>query len=432
MMGLPDLPKRLPSRNWTIFFTITGSLTAAIIYDKRETKRAQRKWCKLVEHLALEPLDPRAMPRRLTVFLEAPPADGLRLAQDHFKEYVKPVLVASGLDWDFIQGRKEGDVRAELADKIRKLRLPLGEEPEDEEPALRVRRQNGTKDFDGPQGDIILGRNTWKEYVRGLHEGWLGPLSEPKPEISQEDAPPKAEWQPITEGGITILTEPREADSVPDTPAEGEADKPKTASKTQPFISTAEYAQAGLPPNLPTIFDLSVPIEFPHILGFFNTFVRLQRFLNRRQLADSIGRDVAAIILSTSRPYEEISGAPATSFEVESLTADSPAANISEQALALVHEEKDWHKSIKKHTDDEPERIWLNDIVLDPRIASRMQRAQITPEDEARAAKIVVPEEEIEGWIKGTLRGAFRMGKEYFVAEKSKGPNVGNIDDESL
>ena len=128
---------RLPSRNWTIFLTITGGITAAVVYDKRETRRAQRKWQKVVEHLAKEPIEnPKQMPRKLMVYIEAPPQDGLRLAQDHFKEYVKPVLVASGLDWDFVQGRKEGDVRAELAEDIRKHRMLHEGMMEEDDPVL--------------------------------------------------------------------------------------------------------------------------------------------------------------------------------------------------------------------------------------------------------------------------------------------------------
>jgi len=185
-MGLGEnFRPRLPSRNWMIFLSITGSFTAAIVYDKREKKRVQRKWARLVEHIAKEPMGSKQMPRKLTIFLEGPPTDGLRVAQDHFKEYVKPILVASGLDWDFIQGRKEGDVRAELAERIRNSKLPPDQRAEDA--IAEVRKKTGIKEFNGINGDIVIGRHTWKEYVRGLHEGWLGPTTEPpkpeKPEI---------------------------------------------------------------------------------------------------------------------------------------------------------------------------------------------------------------------------------------------------------
>ena len=69
--------------------------------------------------------------------------------------------------------------------------------------------------------------------------------------------------------------------------------------------------------------------------------------------------------------------------------------------------------------------------MLDPRIAARMRKAELTAEDEDRAKHIVVPEEEIEGWIKGSIRSIWRAGKAYAIAPKTpKGPNVGNLDEE--
>jgi mitochondrial import inner membrane translocase subunit TIM54 len=443
MIGLPNMRLRLPSRNWMIFLSIAGSFSAAVIYDKRETKRAQRKWSKMVEHLASEPLDPRSMPRRLTIFLEGPPADGLRVAQEHFKEYVKPILVSSGLDWRFIQGRKEGDVRAALAEEIRKLRMPADEVSDDEDITMRIRRQNGVKEFDGPQGDIVIGRHTWKEYIRGLHEGWLGPLTAPticEPENRLEDSQSKKSTNPDAQietlPGITIVSKSDEqslADgSSPAAAPEMPSDKVKKSSLPPPFISTSAYSSAPTPTQLPPEFDPSVQIPLPHILGFLNTPTRLYRFLNRRHLADSIGRETAAIVLSTCRHYYTPSPVQAPS----SVSSDGSSGvvdeqfRMAEQAIALISEEEDWHKSVHKHTDGEPERTWLEGVVLDQRIASRMRRAELTQEDEKRAARIIVPEEEIEGWVKGSLRKLWRAGKENagLGPEKRKAPQ--HFDDE--
>ncbi|KAM3071347.1 mitochondrial import inner membrane translocase subunit tim54 [Clarireedia jacksonii] len=400
---------RLPSRNWMIFLSITGTFTATVIYDKREKKRAQRKWCKLVEHIAKEPLDPRSMPRRLTVFLEGPPTDGLRVAQDHFKEYVKPVLVASGLDWEFIQGRKEGDIRAELAEKIRNSRLPVEERADEQDPILSTRRRSGIKEFEGPRGDIVLGRHTWKEYIRGVHEGWLGPLTEPPnpAEKTPDPATPSPTSETATDASIGNTIHSSTDDASPTaTPAEEKPAETPPAKPTQPppFISTSAYSSAPLPPNIPSELDPSTAISFPHILGFLNTPTRLRRFLNRRHLADQIGRETAAIILCTYRPYHD---------NVPSLDASS-SDPVSEQQVLLAAEEKDWHKSVHKRSsaenEPEPERTWLDPIVLDPRIASRMRKAELSAEDEERASRIVIREEEVEGWIKGGLRRLGRRG----------------------
>lgn len=442
---------RLPSRNWLIFLSITGSFTAAVVYDKREKRRVQRKWCKLVEHIAKEPLDSRAMPRRLTIFLEGPPTDGLRVAQDHFKEYVKPILVASGLDWEFIQGRKEGDIRAELAEKIRNLRLPPGQRTE-EDTIGEARRTSGIQEFDGPRGDIIIGRHTWKEYVRGLHEGWLGPLTEPsrpvvvdaEEEASIDEPNPKepAEEQIETLPGITIHSTPKEASELKEAtdPKSIADEKPKKPPQPAPFIPTAAYKEATLPSELPAEFDPSTPISFPHILGFLNTPKRLYRFLNRRVLADSIGRETAAIVLSSYRPYHTtVDSLADSSFSsdddmVSSQPGNSSPTQLTEQHVALIEEEKEWHKSTRKRVADEPERTWIEPVVLDPRIAQRMRRFELRPEDEARARSIVVPEEEVEGWIKGGIRSLGRQGLQYLGFRKQEKTTLGPIqkDEENL
>ncbi|KAI1436278.1 hypothetical protein GGR50DRAFT_238481 [Xylaria sp. CBS 124048] len=395
MMGLPGLPKKLPSRNWMIFWVLSGSLSAAIIYDKREKKRATARWARAVSHLAKEPISsPSEMPRKLTIFLESPPTDGLRVAQDHYTEYIKPVLAASGLDWEFVQGRKEGDIRAAVAERIRRTRDPNAPDaiPTQDEAINKVRRQNGTPEYTGIRGDIVIGRHTWKEYVRGLHEGWLGPLM----------APPLPTPTPVDDKSVDSAS--GEGEKPAEESKKEEETKPERPPQPPPYNTTVDYPTSSIPMLIPAEFSPSTPIQFPHILGFSNTFTRLGRFLNRRRLADDIGREVAAVCLATAREYREAS-TPSALDESE-----------PEQTTALAWEEKDWPKSVWK--DDEkkdetqttppPEKIWTAPMVLDPRIAMRMRRFELQPEDEIRARAIVVPEEDVEGWIKGSLRSLWR------------------------
>ncbi|KAI1846671.1 hypothetical protein JX265_009026 [Neoarthrinium moseri] len=406
MMGLPNLPKKLPSRNWMIFWTLTAAFSGAIIYDKREKKRATARWSKAVAHLAKEPVkDPNQLQRKLTIFLESPPTEGLRVAQDHFTEYVKPVLAASGLDWEFVQGRREGDVRAAVAEKIRRTRrlaegVPSEEqEPTGEEIVAGIRQRNGTPDWDGINGDVVIGRHTWKEYVRGIHEGWLGPLTAPPvPEAPKPEIPAEVPAE-TTEGEDVKKAEEKKE--------EEKEKKPERPPQPVPYNTVDDYPAAPLPSYIPPEFFPSTQIQFPHILGFSNTFIRLGRFLNRRRLADDIGREVAAVCLAHAREYK----------------ADTIGSE-SEWEAALENEEKDWPKSVWK--DDKPketekpsedsnavtklpeEKIWTKPIVMDSRVSARMRRFELQPEDEARAREIVVPEEEIEGWIKGSLRSLYR------------------------
>ncbi|KAF5706539.1 mitochondrial import inner membrane translocase subunit tim-54 [Fusarium mundagurra] len=417
MMGLPNLPRKLPSRNWLIFWAITGSISAAIVYDKREKKRATAKWKHAVAPLAKDIIPSASqLPRKLTIYLEAPPGDGLRIAQDHFIEYAKPVLAASGLDWEFVQGRQQGDVRAAVAEKIRRERRKH-ERPDEEDLQTdeaiteSLRKKNQVPEYEGVKGDIIFGRHTWKEYIRGLHEGWLGPLDPPvKPEpitkpVEADSETPKAEGE-----------QPEEK--------EEEEKKPERPPQPLPYNTTADYSIANLPPQIPAEFSPANPIPLPHRLGFRHTLVRLNRFFNRRKLADEIGREVTAVCFAnSSREWREADGQ-------------------YEQELVLKHEENDWVKSVwkpeepPKQDDDntaaapaEPpkEKIWPAPMVVDPRLAQRMRRFEIAPEDEARAAQTKVPEAEIEGWIKGSFRSLWNYTVESVTAKPMR-PNVGNVD----
>lgn len=425
MLGLPNLPRKLPSRNWLIFWAVTGTVASAIVYDRREKRRATARWRRAVEPLSRELVTtPNQLPRKLTVYLEAPPGDGLRVAQDHFIEYVKPVLAASGLDWEFVQGRQQGDVRAAVAEKVRRSRMAHerpGQEPPKTDDALveDMRKKMGVPQYEGVKGDVVIGRHTWKEYVRGLHEGWLGPLDPPPP------PPPPAQPEAVVEAGAPETEAPMTIDGKEgDQNEEKKDEKPSRPPQPPPHNSPDDYASASLPAHVPAEFSPSAPIPFPHRLGFTQTFVRLGRFFNRRTLADDVGRDIAAVCLAAGREWREA------------------ADGQHEQQLALAHEEADWPKRIwKDGADEQPdddtaaaeqspkEKIWTAPVVLDGRIAQRMRRFEMTPEDEARAAAIVVPEDEVEGWVKGSLRGLWRWGARA-LESKPKGPNVGNLDDD--
>ncbi|KAK5653930.1 hypothetical protein OQA88_7855 [Cercophora sp. LCS_1] len=399
MLGLPALPKKLPSRNWMIFWTLTTGISAAIIYDKREKKRATARWTHAVEHLAKEPIpNGLSQVRKLTIYLSSPPGDGLRIAQDHYTEYVKPILAASGLDWEFVQGRREGDVRAVVAEKVRKVRRDwesnddedLDREPTKDEIVERYRKMRGIEEYSGVRGDVVIGRHTWKEYVRGLHEGWLGPLA----------APPEPEPLPKVDAQQASEDKPAE-----DKPVEEE--KPKRPPQPRPHNTTNDYPAESLPLLAPAEFTPAAPIREPHLLGFLNTPTRMYRFFNRRKLADEIGREVAAVCLTTYREFKESPNPESNSATIDDVQY--------EQQRELAWEEKDWIKTVWKEDDPEAtEKIRALPIVMDPRIANRMRRFEILPEDEVQARQIVVPEEEVEGWTKGSFRQLFRWGASLF------------------
>ena len=292
-------------------------------------------------HVAAEPLATDKMPRRITVYVASPPGDGgsVRAGRELFHEYVRPVLVAGGMDWDVVEGRREGDVRGFLAGRVRRFRrrweggngVPeqeqeQGQERDNEGEELRLMRERmGIKEWDGVAGDIVIGRHTWKEYVRGLHEGWLGPLEAPKRDIDEtfglvttanttsttsttvsmnDDASPTSSvsTEPPTPTPITAAnTDATSLENSPQPESQAKTNPQKSQLKQQqqppPFIHPSAYSTASLPSTIPTDLGPSTALPFPHILGFLNTPIRLRRFLMRRRLADEIGREVAGVVL---------------------------------------------------------------------------------------------------------------------------------------
>lgn len=412
--GLPNLPKKLPGRNWMIFWTVLASFTAAKMYDSRRTKAEQQKWCDLVAHISQQKLDVKQMPRKLTVFLGAPPGDGIGSSRSYFKEYVKPILVAASMDYEVIEGRKEGDVRFGTAEQIRRFRRRKGEKgltkPEmDTAMAIELMRERlQLQPEAGARGDLVLGRHTWKEYIRGVHEGWLGPLDEP-PEPIAEPSPIHLSTEPRTDNPEATISVETSTEGAADT-AKPEEEKKEAEKKNKPypppaFLAIEHYSGAPLSPHIPKTLEPSEPIYQQHLLGFLKTPQRIYNWLNRRSLQDQIGRQTAAIVLANYRPFHsnesfalpEADPVPVATRAPESDALDGPLTTASsyEQQRLLVEEELYWHKSIRKaKPDGTKERIWMADVAIDSRIGHRMRRFELEPEQEERAQRIAAGDED--------------------------------------
>lgn len=297
------------------------------------------------------------------------------------------------MDWDVVEGRREGDIRAELAELIRLLRRKNGErstEPEPEDLVEEVRRKAGILPSDGVEGDLVLGRHTWKEYVRGLHEGWLGPLNPPpesKPPVADTAIAPalepgddklKNEGSPTdNELNESTTSMPSEQPTPPDRPR-------KPSGPTPSYILPSEYPNSSLAPTIDKSLPPATPLPFPHILGFVNTPIRVYRFLTKRYTADSIGEVVARVVLTDlSHPWK-----PAEQF----VNSNGPASGVTptdhktwgyqggadirwEQQGSLANEEHDWHKSVRKRPEPGPtgeESVWADVMTVDARVGERM------------------------------------------------------------
>lgn len=384
-----------------IFWTLSGSLAAAIYYDKWQTKRVKDKWCKLVSPIADEPLDIRTLPRTVTVYLSAPPGDGLRAAREHFHNYVKPILVAGALNWDVIEGRKEGDVRYKTAQSIRDRRKKLGEQttvPLKDSPIEAVRQGFGVEDSNGVAGDLIVGRHTYKEYIRGLHEGWLGPVDAPVDTIEQPSSletsatdPPKPASEAVADStspsaDASVQPTSEEIPPTPDTePKKQEEEIPKPRFPP-PYITPDNFSSANPPRSIPETLDPVAPISCPHLLGFRNTPIRFYRFLTRRNTADEIGRQVASAVLGHNRAFT-------TATE-----GNASLENEAEQSIVLQKEERDWWKTVRVPRKEHEESVLIEPVALNEQITSRMRIFELTAEDEDRSKRVLsAPSSDVTG-----------------------------------
>lgn len=422
--------------------------------------------------MANEPLPTNLMPRRITIFLSAPPGDGLRVAREHFHEYIKPILVAGAIDWEVIEGRREGEVRAGLAEKIRKARKRHDEAPQLEAaPESKhggqdlvedLRQKGGIREWNGLQGDLVLGRHTWKEYIRGLHEGWLGPLDPPpppdnvsvntRPEDHRGSQDPDSTSKTVSADSVSESqdsTEPQE--SIPDPSAPPPPPPAKKPSPIPAYIPCSAYSTQSLPSSIPPNLHPSLPLPFPHLLGFLNTPKRLYRFLTQRKLADETGALVAGMVLgsnsrsfrSSTTPLSATANTGGSEFSSSANASDEPTESTQEKRIwweqekALSAEESDWHKSAWKDENNqsseeagveklEQEHVWREEVVVDDRIGARMLLFELAPHEAERAVK-----EEAER--KATADPWWKGVKEYILGPEDmgvKGWEMGQIGEE--
>lgn len=223
-MGIPTI--KLPSRNWTIFWSLLTVTLSGIAYDKYEQKKIVKHYCNSVEGKSKLKLDTNRVPRKITVFIAPPPNDYLETSLKIWRRYIKPVLYYAGMDYEIIQEDKQGLIRTHVANQIREIRKGYLTEPvepvevpntgelattgdekhitsiPDPHPGKEFKKNFDYRNLIGvfyhrpkiekiintdsepldPKlagGVICLGRGAYKEYVNGLHEGLLGPLEQP-------------------------------------------------------------------------------------------------------------------------------------------------------------------------------------------------------------------------------------------------------------
>ncbi|OWZ45140.1 mitochondrial import inner membrane translocase subunit TIM54 [Cryptococcus neoformans C23] len=174
---------RLPSRNWLIFWSVSLSLSYAYYYDRSECKRIKQEVVERVEKYGREPMPGGSLgePRRVVVWAGRWGGDDdADRAGRYFRKYVKPYLVAAGIDYTLPSVPLHGSITRQLHAAIllqRRQALGLARAaaplslPGVLDPAETQRRAVES-------GVVVVGRASLKEYLEGLRRGWGGGVDE--------------------------------------------------------------------------------------------------------------------------------------------------------------------------------------------------------------------------------------------------------------
>lgn len=412
MMGIPRFS--LPSRNWRIFWTVVASIGGGIAYDKYEQKQIRAKYIKQVENLGQEIYAADRLPRKLTIFIAPPPNDFLEESLRHFRQHIKPVLNAAAIDYDIYTENRQGDIRSQVAEKIRQLRRETLENKAAQEEAARAQAYNKSwskffkdipskvkglvskeevkevylsrqdlytakdvlglyyvadtiepkrDDIDTVGGVICVGRGTYKEYMAGVHEGLLGPLEKPEEVIPEPAVKEVTELGSIgvedTEPAVEVKEEEKHEIEIEDF-AVKEGESADQTAVPKPYIAASEYETATLAPELDFSTVIrnkhNVPVLFEQPVYVFSVpkisgVVNLPRKIYRYFTRRNVAEEVSSNTLAVV--YGEH-----RPFEYRDSFLGS-------------EEELDWPKKwVERGRKKESE--WIQEVAVDERVTKRM------------------------------------------------------------
>ncbi|KIJ44321.1 hypothetical protein M422DRAFT_30466 [Sphaerobolus stellatus SS14] len=330
---------KVPSRNWLIFWSISGSLVGLYAYDRRRCRQIREEYIEKVRQLAEEPMDSSALPRKVTVYgARWPGDDDWERGLKYFRKYVKPILVAAAVDYQMVGGKRHGEIAEKVCAEVKKKRrIELGLEAPPAILPLNIPGQSPQekrkRELEG--AIVIIGRQTFKEFMDGLKRGW----TEPPFKVDKED----------------LLAQELQSDGVFDE-IELEGSEPKEAKPTtppftpslpggqpfgSPFPSPLNTAQGQQPSKDQPLQDdrrlttppSSIPVYPPLLLVRFTNLVGLRlvpgmiwEFFHRREDVKNGAEAAYRLITAQPRPIR----GPTTFFEdLPDKVETSPSSDLS-------------------------------------------------------------------------------------------------------
>ncbi|KAF9334466.1 mitochondrial import inner membrane translocase subunit tim54 [Podila minutissima] len=306
------LRARLPSRGWMIFWGTVGTLGGLVTRDHYLTVAAKKRVADKVDVLAKQSCGVQDMPRKVTVYLTAPPGDGIHKTRHYFKQFIKPVFDAAALDYEVREGLSEGQIQAMVAaDVRRKRRVAAGKiseltEEEQQKPMVPMKSVS--------DGIVVLGRIALGEVLQGYNDGCLQSLDDPEPviveakieESTTEETTPESstESSPAPEASESSESaEPVATPTPEDTKASTEAKKEETKEeKPAPAPIPQDEAYFSVPP---TGLEPVGYIPFKNLTGFRNFHKKLFALFNSYDCVEYAGSSVMKVAFAQTKDMEE-------------------------------------------------------------------------------------------------------------------------------
>ncbi|ORX58958.1 hypothetical protein DM01DRAFT_1333560 [Hesseltinella vesiculosa] len=182
-MALP-FGLKAPSRGTVIFTSIVGTISGGFFAKQHYANQSEKALCDRVAFLADRPCGVHERPRKVQVFLTAPPGDSMEKSRVWFGSYIKPVLVAAAVDYEVKEARTPGEIETMVRQRIIEKRraaivandanaqaqaeLVTTDANPFAEKMKPVLESQGKDEFDGV---IAIGRNAWRELVTGISHG---------------------------------------------------------------------------------------------------------------------------------------------------------------------------------------------------------------------------------------------------------------------
>ncbi|GJJ70384.1 mitochondrial import inner membrane translocase subunit TIM54 [Entomortierella parvispora] len=311
------LRAKLPSRGWMIFWGTVGTIGGLVTRDHYLTVDAKKRVADKVDILAKQPCGVQDMPRKVTVYLTAPPGDGIHKTRHYFKQFVKPVFDAAAVDYEVREGLAAGQIQAMVAADVRKKRqIAAGKVPvlTEEEQAAPVVPLKSISD-----GIVVLGRIALGEVLQGYNDGCLQSLDDPEPVIVvQEITEEKKEEQEIKD----TKTEESSSESTSSTPSEPSSEslsstEASTATTPEAAAAKTEKAVETKPEPVQIPQDeayFSVPptglepigyIPFKNLIGFRNFHKKIFALFNSYDCVEYAGNSVMKIAFAETKDMEK-------------------------------------------------------------------------------------------------------------------------------